>query len=282
VLIPAVLVAAVVLQATVASPTRASRGQAATQSLTIRASSPLIPKTFSTGLLSVTLVNDTKGPVNVGLGRANPGQTAATVRAADAASNAGTLAGFNQLLQAITFLGGINTLLPGAAETATIRLATPGLYGASVSPANGPDHLYLFTVTAGAGAPAALPMGNVTVTLKNFKFVGLPKTLVAGPTTFQLINTGTMVHEMIVARLDPGKIQQDALKLLESPQGQNGSPPAWVHFVGGMEIISPHQSANVTVTLTSGYYLVLCTMPDMKKKGEPHFMEGMIGHFTVS
>jgi hypothetical protein len=87
---------------------------------------------------------------------------------------------------------------------------------------------------------------------------------------------------MQVARLDPGKTQQDVVKFLQSPQAQNGPPPAWVHDAGGMSMVSPKQSANVRVTLVPGYYIVVCFMPDVKKNGEPHVMEGMIGHFTVS
>ena len=279
---PGALMLALALQTLAVSPSRASHGQAAMRSITIKASAPQLPKTFTTGLLSVTLVNDTKSEVNAGFGRANPGETRAQIKAADAAANSGSLTGFEALLKAITFIGGSNNVLPGLSQTAVIRLDAPGLYGVSVSPSNGPGRLLLFTVTAGPGPTAALPAGSVLVTLKDFKFIGLPTHLAAGAVTFQVTNTGMTVHEMQVARLDPGKTQQDVLKFLKSPQAQNGPPPAWVHDAGGMNTLSPHQSADVTVSLAPGYYLVLCFMPDVKKNGEPHVMEGMIGHFTVS
>src|SRR5581483_10634939 len=132
-------------------------------------------KTFTTGLLTLTLVNDTKGEVNAGLGRANPGVTQARIEAADAAANSGSGAGFLQVLQALTFLGGPDDVLPGTSQTAVLRLDTPGLYGVNVSPSNGPGHLSFFKVTAGAGAAAALPAGDVSVTLKEMKFIGLPR-----------------------------------------------------------------------------------------------------------
>jgi len=282
VLVPSALLLGLAIPAFAVSSSHASSSRAALQSITIKASAPTLPSSFSAGLLSVTLVNDTKGEVNAGFGRANPGETVATFKAADKAANSGSLGGYVQLLKAVTFIGGPNDVVPGASETAVVQLATPGLYGVSVSPTNGPGKLSLFTVTAGGASAATLPAAAVSVTLKDFKFIGLPKHLSAGTVTFQMTNTGTEVHEMQVVRLDPGKTQQDVLKFLQSPQGQNGPPPAWVHDDGGMDNVSPHQSADVTVNLVPGYYLAVCFMPDVKKNGEPHIMEGMIGHFTVS
>ena len=270
---------ALVLQALAVAPSQTARARAAMQHITIRASAPQFPNTFTTGLLSMTLVNDTKSEVAVDFGRANPGQTRATITALTT-SNAPT--GFFQLLRAVTFLGGPDDVLPGTSQTAVLRLDAPGLYGGSIAPANGPGHGFFLTVGAGTGTVPGLPTAGVSATLKDFKFVGLPTHLAAGATTFQLTNTSVMVHEMQVARLDPGKTQQDLVTFLRSPQAQNGPPPAWIHDDGGMSIISPHQSADVTVNLVPGYYLVVCFMPDVKKHGEPHAMEGMIGHFTVS
>jgi hypothetical protein len=283
VLVPSALLLALAIPALAISPSHASPGQAVMQSITIRASAPQLPKTFTTGLLAITLVNDTKSEVNASFGRANPGETEAQIKAIAAQANSGPPTGFYQLLKAITWIGGQDNVLPGNSQTVVILMDKPGLYGGSVSPSNGPGHPYFFSVTAGAGAAATLPVGDVSVTLKNFKFIGLPTHLASGKVTFQLTNTGTQVHEMQVARLDPGKTQQDVLNFLRSPQAQHGSPPAWVHDGGGMNMISPHQSAEVTVNLVPGYYLVACFMPDVNKKsGEPHVMEGMIGHFTVS
>ena len=282
VLVPSALLLGLAIPAFAVSSSHASSSGAAMQAITIKASAPKLPSSLSTGLLSVTLVNDTKGELDAGFGRANPGETVAAIRAADKAANSGSLAGYEQILNAVTFIGGPNDVVPGASETAVVQLTTPGLYGVSVSPANGPGRLSLFNVTAAGAGAAKLPAADVSVTLKDFKFIGLPKHLSAGKATFQMTNTGTEVHEMQVVRLDPGKTQQDVLKFLESPQGQNGPPPAWVHDDGGMDNVSPHQSAEVTVNLVPGYYIAVCFMPDVRKNGEPHVMEGMIGHFTVS
>jgi hypothetical protein len=172
----------------------------------------------------------------------------------------------------------------GGSETGIVDLWRPGLYGVNVSTDAGASHILLFNVTATPAHVAPLPAAAVTVTLKDFKFIGVPKHLTAGTTTFELTNTSPEAHEMQIFRLTAGKTQKDLLAFAESPQGQqSGPPPAWVQEAGGADTLSPHHSTEIAVTLTPGYYVVVCMMPDVKKANfEPHFMEGMIGNFTVS
>ena len=84
-------------------------------------------------MISVTLVNDGKSELGAGFGRANPGFTLAQIKAADAASNNGSVAGFLQLAKAVTFLGGPDQVVPGATESAVVDMSKPGLYGFSLS-----------------------------------------------------------------------------------------------------------------------------------------------------
>jgi hypothetical protein len=241
-------------------------------------------KQIPAGILALTLVNDTRQGVDADVGRANPGATLAQINTADAATNSqsqqASLQGFVRLTQLVTFVGGVDTLAPGTSGTAFLDLRTPGRYGLHVGSNNGPGKTTVFKVTPGAGQRATLPPAEVTVRLKDMKFLGLPRHLTAGQITFQVINQGPSVHDMQVVRLDPGKTQQDVLAFLRSPQGRNGGPPSWVHAAGGMDSISPHQSADFTLSLTPGYYVAVCFMPDVKQ-GTPHVMEGMIGNFTV-
>jgi hypothetical protein len=263
----------------------ASSAQPALVRLTIRASAPHVPKQLPAGILALTLVNDTKQEVDADLGRANPGATLAQINAADAASNSqspqASLQGFARLTQLVTFMGGINSLVPGEVATAMLDLRTPGLYGLHEGYQNGPGSTVgVFKVTPGTGQQATLPAAPVVVRLKDMKFLGLPRHLAAGQVTIQVVNQGPSVHEMALARLDAGKTQRDVLSFLRSPKAQNGPPPTWVHLVGGMDTISAHVRADISLRLTPGYYVALCFMPDMKK-GVPHVMEGMIGNFTV-
>ncbi|HEY8283728.1 MAG TPA: hypothetical protein VIJ28_05020 [Chloroflexota bacterium] len=277
ILAPAALLAAAIVPA-LNAPSHAAPASAAPRSITIRASAAAFPKKIAAGFVSVTLVNDSKGTAEASFARATPGATLAQIKAANAGAQ--TVAGFVRLTQLLTFLGGDNTIPAGATETAVLDLRVPGLYGVDLTIGNGPNRLLTFTVTPGAGSMAARSNG-IPVSLKDMKILGLPKQIGAGAVSFQFTNNGPQVHEMSLVKLDAGKIQKDVLTMLRSPQGRNGPPPAWAHDMGGMDVLSPHQVANLQLTLSPGYYVAMCFMPDVKKQGQPHVMEGMITHFIV-
>jgi hypothetical protein len=288
VLAPAVLVLAFAIGALGVHTSAASSAQAAIRSITIRASAPRFPKQIPAGLVSVTLVNDGKSGVSASFASANPGATLTQITAATTASNSSNgqtaMTGFLQLLKLLAFLGGPENVPVGGSATAIVNLWRPGLAGVHINTDAGASQTVLFNVTAGGTSPVSLPAADVTVTLKDFKFGGLPKHLAAGTATFELTNTSVEVHEMQILRLTTGKTQKDLLAWAESPQGQqSGPPPAWVQEAGGLDMISPRRSAELTVSLTPGYYVVVCMMPDVRKANfEPHFMEGMIGKLSVS
>lgn len=277
---PAALLVALIVPALGARSSHASPVQAPVRGITIKASTPSFPTQIPAGIVSVTLVSDAKGEAEASFARANPGATLAQIQAANAAAR-NSIPAYVRLTHLLTFIGGANSVPSGITETVVLDMRTPGLYGVDITVGNGPDRLITFNVTPGSGQQASLPPATISATLKDMKFLGLPKQLAAGTATFQITNRGPQVHEMSLVRLDAGKTQKDVLNLLRSPQGQNGPPPAWAHDMGGMDVISPQQSAGLRLNLTPGYYVALCFMPDVKKQGEPHVMEGMIAHFTV-
>ena len=280
-ILPAGLLAAAVIGATPHGHA-ASPAQRAPEHFTIRASALHLPGQIPAGIVAITLVNDTKVEVDASMAQVNPGATLAQINAASAAANgnsADSLAAFVRLTHLVTFMGGVSSISPGATETAIVDLRTPGLHGLHIGANNGPGRTAVFTVTPGAGQQETLPRADLTVRYKDMKFLGLPRHLATGQITIKAINQGPSVHEMAVVRLDAGKTQGDVLARLRSSHGQDG-PPAWAHPVGGIDLLSPHQSAEVTLRLTPGYYLAICFMPDAKKQ-LPHVMEGMIGNFTV-
>jgi hypothetical protein len=276
------LVIALVAMALGSPTSKASPARAAIPHFTIHASAPMLPKQLTEGWVSLTLVNDTKSEASGQIASVNPGATLAQVATATAASQ-NSLAGYLRVLKLVTMIGGPENVPEGASETVVVDLWRPGLYGMPVNTNAGAHHVVIFNVTAGSRQPAAFPVPGSTLTLKDMKIIGLPKHLAAGTVTFQFTNTGSMVHELETVRLDAGKSQKDLLAFLESPQAQNGPPPAWAHDIGGLNAIAPRHGAELTLSFTPGYYVVFCAMPDVKKaSGEPHFMEGMIGNFTVS
>jgi hypothetical protein len=180
-------------------------------------------------------------------------------------------------LQAATFYGGVETVLPGNPESAILTL-TPGNYIVVNTGSQKPIYRS-FTVTAAPGTDASIPTVTAAVQLKEMKIIGLSARLPAGQVTLKVSNVGHQAHEMALLRLDPGKTMRDVMAALSS---QAGGPPAWLHPAGGMNILSPHTSAYLVVDLVPGNYLALCFMPDATKHGEPHAMEGMTDIFTVS
>ena len=107
-----------------AAPPAAMQG---IRSITIKASAAHLPARIPAGMVALTVVNDTRTPANVDLGRANPGATQAAIAAANAAAN--TPQGFIGLTHLLTFLGGPDSVPPGGQETAILDLRVPGSYG---------------------------------------------------------------------------------------------------------------------------------------------------------
>jgi hypothetical protein len=264
------------------APARVTHAGAAQSSLlpiTVNAAAPHLPKSIPAGVVALTLVNNAKQAADATMARINPGATLVQIRAANKDNS---LQGFIRLSQLLTFVGGPTAVPPGGRETTILDLRTPGRYGLSVSLGNNSGGKPIFvTVTPGPGQHAVLPRGTVTINLDKMRFLNVPAHVAAGDVTFQLVNKSQWIHEANLARLDPGKTQQDVINFLKTPNGLNGPPPAWVHDLPGLDPLSGKQTASFTVHLTPGYYVLLCFMPDVKKNGTPHVAEGMLNHFVV-
>ena len=244
---PLALLASVVIPALGGGASQAAASRAAMRVITIRASAAHFPAQIAAGMVALTLVNDAQAPASAGVARANPGATQAAIAAANAASN--TPQGFIQLLHLLTFAGGPDSVPPGGKETAILDLRTPGSYVVDVSVGRTQDHVTPFTVRPGTGQTVELPAMALPITLKDMKFVGLPKTMAAGTITLKLANTGPSAHEISLTRLDPGKTEQDVANLFKGPQQGPNGPPRWAHDEGGLGMISAHQTAYLTVDL---------------------------------
>jgi hypothetical protein len=127
-----------------------------------------------------------------------------------------------------------------------------------------------------------MPRADVTVNLRGTRFVGLPKTLRAGATTFKVTNSSSGVRDMLLFRADTGKTVQDMIAA-EKVDAQTGKDPAWLHDAASLDILSPHQTVWATVNLVAGSYFALCPLPDAaKKNGQALALEGMLVPLTVS
>ena len=128
----------------------------------------------------------------------------------------------------------------------------------------------------------------VDVTMRDYAFDGIPKTLKKGVVAFDLRNEGTEVHEFTVGRLKGNATLDDLLKLpddaSEKAVGKLMQP------VPGGGFAFPGDTDLALITLTKpGRYVALCFIPvgstpeagDEGGSGPPHFHEGMAAQFRV-
>jgi hypothetical protein len=145
-------------------------------------------------------------------------------------------------------------------------------------------------VAAAASTVHAYDLANcgwasVDVTTVDYEFEDLPASIDAGPTSFELRNEGTDVHELVLMRKNDG-VTLTAEELLALPEEEAMTKTTFIG-VGGPTV--PGSSDYVVADLEPGSYVVLCFLPVGMKAmdgpppdGPPHFMEGMVAELTVT
>ncbi len=180
------------------------------------------------------------------------------------------------------FMGGPNATDPGTTSNATHRLAE-GHYAivCFIPSADGVPHMAkgmtapLEVVAASGPAARDLP-ADVTIKLTDYAF-NLSKPLVAGSQMIQVENGGHQAHELVLARLAPGKTIKDIERWEKG--GEKGVPP--VGALGGIAPMDVGEVGQFTVELTPGDYALICFVPDAKD-GKAHLIHGMVKAITVS
>ncbi len=118
----------------------------------------------------------------------------------------------------------------------------------------------------------------VNVTLDEFSVTLSPTSAAAGRITFRATNAGGEVHELVVVKADQ---VPDAL-----PTEANGSyleNGPGTELVDEIEDISAGESAELTLELEPGSYVLLCNIVEVEDDGEveSHYAMGMFAGFTV-
>jgi uncharacterized cupredoxin-like copper-binding protein len=144
------------------------------------------------------------------------------------------------------------------------------------------------TIHAAADAtPSAQPEPDASpeIVLQEYAFDHLSDTFAAGRHIWKVTNGGHQPHQMIVGKVPDGMTFQQVLAGFQPPP--DGTPVAGAmrradfHAVGGLEIISPGNSAWSIIDLQEpGTYAVVCLVPD-EHSGMLHVAEGMAAVFTV-
>jgi hypothetical protein len=114
---------------------------------------------------------------------------------------------------------------------------------------------------------------KVAVTAEDYHFTGVPDTLEAGDYEFDLTNTGTEFHVLVIVKRKAG-VTDSFEQLLSDPAGEDK-----VETVLGVAA-PPGPPSSGSVRLEPGEYLVLCPIPvgttgETEGSGPPHFTAGM-------
>jgi hypothetical protein len=129
-------------------------------------------------------------------------------------------------------------------------------------------------VTAAGGTRPAEPKADVVMTLTDYGFDTKP-VLTAGKHTIRVENAAQQSHEVVIARLERGTMDQ-ALEWYNA----GGVGPGPVTALGGAAGIAKGRRLFLDVDFAPGDYLFLCFIPDAKD-GKPHSEHGMVRQVTV-
>ncbi len=180
----------------------------------------------------------------------------------------------------VTVAGGVDPPRPGGSASVTMELEA-GTYALLCFMA-GPDgvpHVLKgmsreLRVVPSRAPRAAEPVATDTLTAADLSFTNSAP-LTAGTRTFLFINKGPQPHEVVFARLSPGRTAAQMVAWFLRPVG---APPG--ELLGGVFAIRPDQRAWVTMEFTPGEYALICFYPDVVD-GRPHAAHGMVRQVTV-
>lgn len=229
------------------------------------------PDRMPAGVVKVRLVNQGTEMHHAQLMRLKDGKTLEDFAAAMASGES---------LDFAVWEGGPSIAPPGMETSATLQLR-PGTYYwvcFIATPDNGMPHAeqgMVRPVVVEDGPSGELPEADNLVLLSDYDFK-FAQPLTAGRHTIRVRNHAAQPHEIIVAKLMPGKSLDDLMAWMEA--GEEGPPPALP--IGGMQALDQGLGANFDLDLEPGDYGLICFVPDAKD-GKPHTVHGMMKQFTV-
>ena len=137
--------------------------------------------------------------------------------------------------------------------------------------------LFGATACGGASESPATAGEPVAITLHEFAILPSATGAPAGSVTFAITNAGPNdTHEFVVLKTD---LAIDALPTKED--GSVDEEGAGLEPVDEVEDVAVGSSANLTVDLEAGNYVLICNIYDADEN-EAHYQEGMRVGFTVT
>lgn len=249
--------------------------QPSRQVLTIHASDFRyeLPASFPAGLTTIRLINHGAEPHHSQMIRLAPGHTPEEFFAALAAGGPPPAW--------ISMVGGPNAVLAGDTSV-VVQDLEPGTYillcfipGADRVPHFVKGMQAVMEVTPATQSALEEPTADVTMTLVDFGFE-LSGPVKAGNRIIRVENAGPQPHEVVLARMEPGRTVADLLAWEEA--GAQGKGPG--EWAGGVVALEPGSHAWFSVSLTPGKYILICFVPDAGD-GKPHHAHGMSREFEV-
>jgi uncharacterized cupredoxin-like copper-binding protein len=120
-------------------------------------------------------------------------------------------------------------------------------------------------------AASAQTSTRMTITLSEYSIMTEIPAAPAGDITFDVVNTGDEVHEMIVFKsdMDVKALPKSAANPGEVDEDKIGE------YIGGFEDVQSATSASGTLVLAPGRYILLCNL-------NKHYENGMVTDFQVN
>lgn len=130
----------------------------------------------------------------------------------------------------------------------------------------------------GVEPSASTSAATLSVTLQDGVVTPAMTSIPAGSVTFDVSNTGGLIHEFVVIRTD---IAAADLPTLED--GSFDEDAEGVEVLGEIEDIAPGSTQSLTLDLTAGHHVILCNIVG-ETDGQPfsHFAAGMRADLDVT
>lgn len=130
--------------------------------------------------------------------------------------------------------------------------------------------LLLAGVAAFVAPAQASAQTRMTLTLNEWAIISELSEVPAGEITFDVVNTGEDVHEVIILRSD-----LDITALPPSRVRGEVDEDAVGEYFGGFEDVAPAALMSGTLTLPPGRYVLLCNLTN-------HYTKGMVSTLQVN